>query len=177
MTLLPWFHGAVRRPVSRRFDFAASSSVRAFVIVSGAATLVLVASLPLDRPLRVSVALLVAALCAREWRGAGKGLAGMVIRSDASVTALGCDGRTMAGELVEGCIALPLLATIAWRGEGERRARLAFVPCDALAREPHRQLRVLLRYATSGDEQDAPESQARASMSTALSPLLWPARR
>ncbi len=167
----------MRRVTSRRFDFAPSEAARAFVVASHAATLALVATLPLDPMLAASLALLVVALGARERRARGWGLAGMVVRSDASVVALCADGRAVDGALAAGGVALPGLASIAWRAEGERRTRRESVPFDALAAERHRELRVLLRYATSGDAAGPPASQARASISAALSALGWPARR
>lgn len=167
----------MRRIASRRFDFLPSRATRAFLIVSHAATLALVASLPLELPMRASLALLTVALGMRAWRAERGGLAGMVVRSDGSVVALGGDGRAIDGALAEGGIALVSLASIAWRAEGERRTRHASVPVDALRPEAHRALRVLLRYATSGEEAGLPASQARASISAALSPLGWLARR
>jgi hypothetical protein len=167
----------VRRVASRRFDFARSKASRAFVFASHAATLVLVFALPLDATLCASLALLVVALGAREWRTSRGELAGMVVRSDGSVVALRDDGRAVDGALAEGSVALTALASIAWRAEGERPVRRVSVPFDALRPEAHRELRVLLRYATSGETAETPESQARASISAALSLLGWPARR
>lgn len=167
----------MRRVASRRFDFAPSRASRAFVVASHAATVALVAILPLDPLLAASLALLVVALGVREWRACDRGLAGMVVRSDASVVALCADGHAVDGVLAEGGVALPGLASIAWRAEGERWTRRESVPFDALAAERHRELRVLLRYATSGEAAGPPASQARASISAALSAFGWPARR
>jgi hypothetical protein len=167
----------MRRVAVRRFDFAPSLRARAFVLATHAATIALVTALPLDPPLAGSVALLVVALGAREWRRLDEALAGMVIRSDGSAVALGRDGRVADGALVEGSVALPGLAAIAWHAEGERRRRVESVPADRVARDAHRELRVMLRYATSGVDAPEPASQARASMSAALSALGWPARR
>jgi hypothetical protein len=167
----------MRRVVSRRFDFQPSRRTRVFVLASHAATIGLVAILPLDVPLAASTTLLVAALGARAWRDAGEGLAGIVVRSDGSVVALRRDGRAVDGALADGGVALPELAAIAWRAEDERRTRHESVAPDRVGVARHRELRVMLRYATSGDEAEAPASQARASMSAALSALGWPARR
>ena len=167
----------VRRIASRRFDFADSARARGFVLATHAATLALVVALRFDPLLAASVALLVIALGAREWRRLDRALAGMVVRSDGSVTALRRDGRADDGALVDGCVALPGLVAIAWRDDGERRARVEGIPSDRVGAEAHRELRVLVRYATSGDDDGDPASQARASMSAALSPLGWPARR
>ncbi len=167
----------MRRLASRRFDFTPSRAIRAFVVVSHASSIALVAAMPLGLPLVAGLALLVAALGVRTWRGLGSGLAGMVVRSDGSVAGLGADGRALPGALREGSVALPLLATIAWRADGERRTRKVPVAFDALTPEAHREVRVFLRYATSGRDDSPPSSQARASISAALSALVCPARR
>jgi hypothetical protein len=167
----------MKRVASHRFDFGRSRLARAFVLVSHGATTVLLLALPLDAALVASTALLVAALGAREWRCLDQALAGIVVRSDASAVALCRDGRACEGRLVSGSIALPALAVVAWRREGDRRVRFENVPRDRLAPDGHRALRAMLRYATSGDDADAPASHARASMSIALSALGWPARR
>lgn len=167
----------MKRVASRRFDFVRSRVARAFVLASHGATTILLLALPLDAPLAASAALLVVALGAREWRSLDQALAGLVVRSDASVVALCGDGRAYEGRLVPGSTALPALAVVAWRREGEPRARIESVPCDRLAPDAHRALRAMLRYATSGDDADAPASHARASISIALSALGWPARR
>ena len=167
----------MKRSASHRFDFGRSLLERTFVLASHGATIVLLLALPLDVPLVASAALLVAALGAREWRRLERALAGIVVRSDGSVVALGRDGRATEGRLARGAIALPALAVIAWRPEGEREVRVEAVAGDRLAPGAHRALRVLLRYATSGDDADEPASHARASISMALSALGWPARR
>jgi hypothetical protein len=167
----------VKRAASHRFDFAPSRRARAFVLVSHGATVALVLALPIDLPLAASTALLVAALAARAWRGLGLGIAGLVVRCDGSVVALGRDGRAREGRLVDGSVALPSLASVAWRGAGGAGSPVESVPTDRLAPGAHRSLRVLLRYATSAEEAGAPASHARASISAALSALGWPATR
>ena len=167
----------MRRLATRRFDFAPSRAARAFVLASHAATLALVAALPLETFLAASLALLVVALGLRAWRSLERELAGLVVRSDATLTALGRDGRTSEGVLSEGSVAQPRYAAVAWRAHGERFARVESVPWDRLSEPAHRELRVLLRYATSGEEAGAPSSHLRASISAALSAFAWPARR
>lgn len=167
----------MRRVASRRFDFSPSLAVRRFVLASHAATAALIVALPLDPLMAWSLVMLIAALGLRAWRSLERGLAGMVIRSDATLIALARDGRAIEGALAPGSVALPRYAAIAWRKDGERRVRCEGVPADRLTAEAHRELRVLLRYATSGDEAGFPASQARASISAALSALVWPARR
>lgn len=165
----------MKRVTSKRFDFAHSRRARAFVLASHGATIVLLLALPLGALFTASAVLLVAAMGAREWRSQARALAGIVVRSDGSMVALCRDGRAVEGVLAEGSIALPALASVAWRAEGGPRARFEAVPDDRLAPDAHRALRVMLRYATSGDEAGEPASQARASISRALSALGWPA--
>ena len=162
---------------SHRFDFAESRALRAFIVGACAATLPLVACLPLPFPLRASLAALVVALGVRALDRARGSIVGMVVRSDGSVVALRADGRAIPGALAAGGVVFPSFATIAWRAEGERRTRSRAVPADALSREAHRTLLVPLRYAPREIEADAPASQARASISRALSLFGWPARR
>ena len=167
----------MKRVVSHRFDFAVSRGARAFVLASHGATIGLALALPIDLPLAASIALLAAALAAREWRRLGGSLAGIVVRSDGSVVALGRDGRAREGRLVDGAVALPGLASVAWRAADGRRARLESVPPDRLAPGEHRALRTMLRYATSVADAGLPASQARASTRAPLSALDRPATR
>ena len=167
----------MRRSTSRRFDFAESRGSRTFVIVSHAATAALVVVLPLAPLMSASLVLLVVALGLRAWRGLDRALAGIVLRSDATVTALRADGRAIEGTLATGSIVRAGYAAIAWRANGERRARVECVPWDRAAPPAHRELRVMLRYAISGEVAGRPASQARPSISAALSALAWPARR
>ena len=167
----------MRRLATRRFDFAPSRAARIFVFGSHAATLALVVALPLDPLMIASLALLVVALGLREIRTLDGALAGIVVRSDATLTALACDGRAVEGVLAEGSVALPRYAAVTWRANGERFKRVESVPWDRLGASAHRELRVMLRYATSGDEAGPPASHWRASISAALSFFAWPARR
>jgi len=74
-------------------------------------------------------------------------------------------------------VAQPRYAAVTWRANGERFKRVESVPWDRLGPGAHRELRVMLRYATSGDEAGVPASHWRASISAALSFFVWPARR
>ena len=167
----------MRRLATRRFDFAPSRAARIVVFGSHAATLALVVALPLDPLMIASLALLVVALGLREIRTLDGALAGIVVRSDATLTALACDGRAIEGVLAEGSVAQPRYAAVTWRANGERFKRVESVPWDRLGPGAHRELRVMLRYATSGEDAVTPTSHLRASISAALSALAWPARR
>jgi len=167
----------MRRVASRRFDFAPSRIARRFIVVTHGATLALLVALPLEPLMAASLALLVVALGLRGWRAAEDALAGVVLRSDATLTVLRPDGRAIDATLAPGSVALPHYAAVAWRVSGERGSRVESVPWDRLSAEAHRELRVLLRYATSGEDALSPASHARAWISAALSALAWPARR
>ena len=171
----------MKRVASRRFDLASSRALRGFVLVSHGASAALALALPLDVPLAASIALFATALGLREWRSIERGLAGIVVRSDASVVALRSDGGAVDGTLVPGSVVLPWFATIAWRASDGGPARREGVPADRLTPPAHRELRAMLRYAggeaTSADAAGVPESHARASIRTALSALVWPAIR
>jgi hypothetical protein len=52
------------------------------------------------------------------------------------------------------------VTTIVWRPDGARWSRAILVLPDMLPAEDFRRLRVMLRYARSGDAQEAPASQA-----------------
>ena len=167
----------MRRLVTRRFDFAVSRAACAFVLAAHAGTIGLVVALPLAPLMSASLVLLVVALGLRTWRSLDGALAGLVLRSDGSLTALGRDGRVVEGRLAEGSVAAPRYVAVTWRAHGERFKRVESVPWDRLGPGSHRELRVLLRYATSGEEAGTPTSHLRASISAALSALAWPARR
>ena len=167
----------MRRVASHRFDFAAARGWRRAVAAAHAATAALVATLPLDLPLAASLVLLVVALGLRAWRARGDGCAGMVLRSDGTLVALTVEGCAIDGRLVAGSVALPGYAAIAWRADGERRARTCAVPPGRLAPDEARVLRVWLRYATSGEDAGLPASQARASPIAPLSALVRLASR
>jgi hypothetical protein len=167
----------MRRLATRRFDFADSRLARRFVVATHAATLALVLALPVGALLGASLALLVVALGLRAWRSLDGALAGIVVRSDATVTALRRDGRSVDGTLARGSVARARYAAVSWRATGERRVHVESVPWDRLGDAAHRELRVMLRYASSADDAERPASQARASISAALSAFGWPARR
>ncbi len=171
------FTGGMERPRSRRFDFSPSRRARAFVVVAHVASAALVGALPLDPMLAGFGALLVAALGARAWRDADGEWTGLVVRSDGSVVALGNDGRTCPGRLAEGSVALPGYVAVVWRADGERRVRTIGLAGDRLPARDLRDLRVLLRYATSVADAGLPASQARASTRAPLSALDRPATR
>ena len=167
----------MRRVVSRRFDFARSVRARAAIAALHVATAALVACLPIDPAQALFGAWLALACGVRAARDIDVTIAWLIVRSDGTIVALGTDGRARPGRLVAGSVALAGYAAVAWCADGERRARLIRVPADRLAPDALRELRVLLRYATSGEEAGLPDSHAPASISAPLSALARPRSR
>ena len=70
------------------------------------------------------------------------------------------DGRLVAGDVRASTYVGAWVTTIVWRPDGWRWSRALLVLPDMLPAEDFRRLRVMLRYARSGDVQDLPASQA-----------------
>ena len=69
------------------------------------------------------------------------------------------DGRLVAGQVRASTYTGAWVTTIVWRPDGRRWARALLVLPDMLPAEDFRRLRVMLRYARSGEVQDLPASQ------------------
>jgi hypothetical protein len=70
------------------------------------------------------------------------------------------DGRLVAGHVRSATYVGAWVTAIVWRPDGARWSRNILLLPDMLPAEDFRRLRVMLRYARSGDEQDVPASQA-----------------
>ena len=70
------------------------------------------------------------------------------------------DGRLVAGHVRAATYVGAWITTIVWRPDGRRWSRAILVLPDMLPAEDFRRLRVMLRYARSGEAQEAPASQA-----------------
>ena len=70
------------------------------------------------------------------------------------------DGRLVAGHVRASTYVGAWLTTIVWRPDGWRVSRTILVLPDMLSAEDFRRLRVMLRYARSGEVQNLPASQA-----------------
>jgi hypothetical protein len=70
------------------------------------------------------------------------------------------DSRLVAGHVRASTYVGAWVTTIVWRPDGSRWSRAILVLPDMLPAEDFRRLRVMLRYARSGEVQDAPASQA-----------------
>ena len=126
------YSGAVEATLGR------SGRLRAFLLLSGGMTLVLIAATPL--PLAAAIGLLTAATCAtleslhrlhrpRELR----------IEHSGAISVDGCAGTVRSGSFVA-----PWLAVIRWRPAGARLDRTVVVLPDMLPPAAFRELRVIL---------------------------------
>jgi hypothetical protein len=70
------------------------------------------------------------------------------------------DGRLAAGHVRASTYVGAWVTTIVWRPDGWLFSRAILILPDMLPAEDFRRLRVMLRYARSGDMQDAPASHA-----------------
>ena len=70
------------------------------------------------------------------------------------------DGRLVAGHVRAATYVGAWITTIVWRPDGWHWSRAVLVLPDMLPAEDFRRLRVMLRYARSGEAQAAPASQA-----------------
>ena len=70
------------------------------------------------------------------------------------------DGRLVAGHVRAATYVGAWITTIVWRPDGWRWSRAVLVLPHMLPAEDFRRLRVMLRYARSGEAQEAPASQA-----------------
>jgi len=70
------------------------------------------------------------------------------------------DGRLVAGHVRSSTCVSAALTSIVWRPDRARWSRSILVVPDMLPPDDFRRLRVMLRYARSGLEQDAPANQS-----------------
>jgi hypothetical protein len=70
------------------------------------------------------------------------------------------DGRLTAGHVRSSTFVAAWLTSIVWRPDGARFSRAILIVPDMLPPDDFRRLRVMLRYARSAVEQDAPVSQS-----------------
>jgi toxin CptA len=70
------------------------------------------------------------------------------------------DGRLIAGHVRSATFVGSWVTTIVWRPDARRWSRSILVLPDMLPAEDFRRLRVMLRYARSGDAQEVSASQA-----------------
>jgi hypothetical protein len=129
------------------------------------ATIALTIALPLQPPLQIP--LIVAVVAWSAWSFHVDALhrgrfAVTEVRLAPDLILVACmgDGRLVAGHVRAATYVGAWITTIVWRPDGWRWSRAILVLPDMLPAEDFRRLRVMLRYARSGEAQEAPASQA-----------------
>jgi hypothetical protein len=159
----------MREKLPLRVELDVSRHQRVAIVTSFAATAVLVATLPLPAGAGPCGVLLIVTLAARALRRLPP--AALIVRLDASLVLLWRNGSVTEAALCNGGYLGAMLTTIVFREQGRRRAQALLITGDMLPADAYRRLRVHLRYARSGDDQNEPASHAWASTSAALSAL------
>ena len=155
----------MRMPPSVHVVLAPSRVAGAGIGVLAAATIALIIALPLQAAVQMAA---VAALMAwAAWSFHVDALhrgrfAVTEVRLAPDLILVACmgDGRLVAGHVRAATYVGAWVTTIVWRPDGWRWSRAILVLPDMLSAEDFRRLRVMLRYARSGDAQEAPASQA-----------------
>jgi hypothetical protein len=155
----------MRRPPSVHVVLSPSRIAGACIGVFAMATIALTVGLPLE-PL-VQMAMIAAVVAWAGWsfqvdalrRGS---LAVTELRLAPDLILIACmgDGLLVAGHVRASTYVGAWVTTIVWRPDGSRWSRTILVLPDMLPAEDFRRLRVMLRYARSGDVQDLPASHA-----------------
>jgi len=155
----------MRRPSPVHVVLSPSRIAGAGIGVLAAATIALTIVLPLQ-PLH-QMAMVVAVVAWAAWSFQVDALrrgrfAVTEVRLAPDLMLLVCmgDGRLVAGQVRASTYIGAWVTTIVWRPDGRRWARALLVLPDMLPAEDFRRLRVMLRYARSGEVQDVPASQA-----------------
>ena len=155
----------MRRPPSVHVVLSPSRIAGAGIGVLAAATIALTIVLPVQ-PLH-QMAMIVAVVAWAAWAFQVDALrrgrfAVTEVRLAPDLMLLVCmgDGRLVAGQMRASTYTGAWVTTIVWRPDGRRWARALLVLPDMLPAEDFRRLRVMLRYARSGEVQDVPASQA-----------------
>ena len=155
----------MRMPPSVHVVLSPSRIAGAGIGLLAVATIALTIALPLQPPLQIAM---IAAVVA--WSGwsfhvdalhRGR-FAVTEVRLAPDLILVACmgDGRLVAGHVRAATCVGAWITTIVWRPDGWRWSRAILVLPDMLPAEDFRRLRVMLRYARSGEAQDVPASQA-----------------
>ena len=155
----------MRRPPSVHVVLWPSRIAGAGIGVLAAATIALTIALPLQPLVHLATIAAIAAWAAWSFRvdALHRGrFAVTELRLAPDLILLVCmgDGRLVAGDVRASTYVGAWVTTIVWRPDGRCWSRALLVLPDMLPAEDFRRLRVMLRYARSGDVQDVPASQA-----------------
>jgi hypothetical protein len=155
----------MRMPPSVHVVLSPSPIAGAAIGVFAAATIALTVVLPLPTLLQVATVAAVVAWAA--WSFHADALhrghfAVTEVRLAPDLILVVCmgDGQLVSGHVRASTCVGAWVTTIVWRPDGWRWSRTILVLADMLPAEDFRRLRVMLRYARSGEVQDVPASQA-----------------
>jgi hypothetical protein len=155
----------MRMPPSVHVVLSPSRQAGVGIGVLAAATIALAIALPLDALTQVGIVAGLVAWAAYAFhvdalhRGR---FAVTELRLAADLILVACmgDGRLVAGYVRASTYVGSALSTIVWRPDGHRWSRTILILPDMLPTDDFRRLRVMLRYARSGEAQEVPLSQA-----------------
>jgi hypothetical protein len=84
----------------------------------------------------------------------------ITLTADRIIVVRTCDGELVAGHVRDASYVGSIVTTIVWLPDGARWSRSIWLLPDMLDAEAYRRLRVMLRYARSGEEQARSASPA-----------------
>ena len=155
----------MRLPPSVHVVLSPSRIAGAGIGILASATIALIIAIPLE-PLR-QAAMIAAVVAWAGWsfhvealRRGRYAVTEVRLAPDLILVACMGDGRLVAGHVRTSTHVGAWVTTIVWRPDGWRWSRTILVLPDMLPAEDFRRLRVMLRYARSGNTQDLPASQA-----------------
>jgi hypothetical protein len=155
----------MRMPPSVHVVLSPSRIAGAGIGLLAASTVALIVVLPLEPWQQASLIVAVVAWAAAAFHVSAlhRGrFAVTEVRLAPDLTLVACmgDGHLVAGYVRASTYVGAWITTIVWRPDARRLSRTILVLPDMLADEDFRRLRVMLRYARSGEVQDVPASQA-----------------
>jgi hypothetical protein len=155
----------MRLPPSVHVVLSASRIAGAGVGMLATATVALTIAMPLDPLLQIALVAAIVAWAAWAFqvdalRRGRFAVTEVRLAPDLILVACMGDGHLVAGHVRSTTYVGAWITTIVWRPDGWRWSRSILVLPDMLPAEDFRRLRVMLRYARSGEVQEAPASHA-----------------
>ncbi len=155
----------MRLPPAVIVEFTPSRTLGVAIGLMTFATLVVLLTLPLPAWQHCALVVTLLAWAVRAFRRhalrrGSPACTGLRLAPNRLVAVRTGDGRLTAGHVRSSTFVAPWLTTVVWRPDGARWSRSILIVPDMLPAEDFRRLRVMLRYARSGDVEAAPASQA-----------------
>lgn len=155
----------MRLPPAVIVNFAPSRTLGVAIGLATVATMLVLLALPFPAWIQVAVVTILLGWAWRSFRRhalrrGASACTGIRLAPNRLVAVRTGDGRLTAGHVRSSTYVSARLTTLVWRADGERWSRSVLIVADMLPAEDFRRLRVMLRYARSGDVAAAPASQA-----------------